>query len=170
MLKPQDVILAFHLSGDAPRTQGEMARALGLSQPEVSNALKRLQVSRLLLQDSRTVVLPHLIEFCVHGVKYAFPAQLGRTTRGVPTAALMSPLKGRVSGEDGQLVWPAPQGNARAPSIAPLHKSALAAAESSQRLHELLALLDAIRVGKNRMREIAETELRARLVPSQEAE
>jgi hypothetical protein len=155
MLRPQDLVLAFHLSGTPARTQAEMSKVLGLSQPEISNGLKRLQKSHLLLANSRKPVLPNLIEFCAHGVRYAFAAEEGRAKRGIPTAALAAPLKGKVGGADGALVWPAPSGTERATSLAPLHSCVIHAVTQDARLHRLLALLDGIRVGKSRLRQLS---------------
>lgn len=155
MLKPQDIVLALYLTGAPARTQGAIGHDLGLSQAEISNSIRRLQASRLLLQDARTVIVPNLIEFCVHGLKYSHPARIGRRTSGIPTAALIEPLKGRVSTEEGDLVWPAPQG-VRAASIEPLHRCVLHAVQGDRRLHQLLALIDGVRVGKSRMSQVSE--------------
>lgn len=163
MLKPQDVVLALYLTGAQPRTQGEIAGVIGLSQAEISNALKRLQAARLLLHDARGVIVPNLLEFCIHGVKYAYAPVVGRRRRGVPTAALVAPLRGHVSGEEGELVWPDSAGSVRAQSLEPIHPCVPHAAQQDARLHELMALVDGIRVGKSRMRKLAEEKLAARL-------
>src|SRR6187431_2934075 len=104
MLRPQDLVIALHLAGAPALPQRAMSDALGLSQPEISNALRRLRAAQLLLAQGRDVIVPNLLEFCIHGVRYAFAAEVGRPKRGVPTASMMSPLKERVSGEDGALV------------------------------------------------------------------
>lgn len=156
MLKPQDVVVALYLSGTPAHTQGAMGQEVGLSQAEISNSIRRLQASRLLLQDGYTVILPNLIEFCVHGLKYSHPANIGRRTGGIPTAALTQPLRGKVSGEEGDLVWPSPKGEVRAPSIEPLHRCVPHAVQGDRRLHQLLALIDGIRAGKSRMSQVAE--------------
>jgi len=169
VLKPQDVVLALYLSGAGPQTQSQVGSVLGLSQSEVSYALRRLQDAQLLLQDARSVVVPHLIEFCIHGVKYAYSPVVGRRRRGIPTAALAPPLKGKVMGEESELVWPSGEGTARAASLEPLHPCAIVASQANPHLHELLALLDGIRVGKSRMRQLAEAELIKRLRARQPA-
>jgi len=163
VLKPQDIVLAFHLVQGELLSQHEMAVKVGLSQPEVSNALKRLKASRLLLADARSIVAPHLIELCVHGVKYFFPPVMGHRTGGVPTVTLADPLKGKVAGEDMDLVWPAPRGPARANSLEPIHACAVAAAQNDERVYRLLVLLDGIRVGKSRIRSMSEELLTAQI-------
>ena len=51
----------------------------------------------------------------------------------------------------------------RGRSVTPLHPSAVVAASKDKKLHELLALVDGIRVGGAREREVATAELLARL-------
>jgi hypothetical protein len=167
VLKPQDIVVAFHLLQRQGLSQREMAVQVGLSQPEISNALKRLHASRLLLGDGRTVVVPHLLELCVHGVKYFFPPVLGHRRGGLPTVTLAPPLKGKVAGEDTDLVWPVPRGTARANSLEPIHPCAVHAAQNDERVYELLVVLDGIRIGGNRIRSLSE-EILAELVNSTE--
>ena len=89
-LKPQDVVVAMKLcSYPGPRPAISVVAAdLGLSPSEVHAAIKRLQQSRLLhgpeMQDRPNV--SNLEEFLLHGLKYAFPAEHGEVTRGVPTS------------------------------------------------------------------------------------
>ena len=60
-------------------------------------------------------------------------------------------------------VWPDPQGEARGTAFSPIYKAAPRAARRDPQLYELLVLLDAIRDGRARERQIAVTELRNRL-------
>src|SRR5262245_59294480 len=48
-------------------------------------------------------------------------------------------------------------------AVAPLHRSAPMAAKKNSRLYEVLALIDAVRVGGAREREVGSDELRKRL-------
>jgi hypothetical protein len=57
-------------------------------------------------------------------------------------------------------VWPYGHGKLRGHSIVPLYPSVPEAATKDPKLHELLALVDALRVGKAREREIAICELK----------
>ena len=66
-------------------------------------------------------------------------------------------------GNDPPPVWPSPQGTARGYSLKPLYKTVPQAAQADRKLYELLALVDAIRDGRVRDREMAEHELRDRL-------
>jgi len=164
MLRPQDLVIALHLATGQVLPQRGMAAALGVSQAEISHALRRLRKGHL-LAESGEVVVPNLLEFCIHGVRYAFAADVGRPLRGMPTVAMVSPLKERLSGDEGVVVWPAPDGSERAPALEPLHPCVVHAAQRDPKLHRMLALLDAIRIGRNRMRTLA-AELLARELAS----
>jgi len=102
------------------------------------------------------------MEFLLYGIKYVFPQKPGPVVRGIPTSHSASPLKEKIqSSED--YVWPYAQGNIRGHSIIPLFVSAPGAALKDSDLHELLALVDALRVGRAREKEMAVTELKKRL-------
>jgi len=80
------------------------------------------------------------------GLKYAFPAQHGEVTRGVPTSYAASPETKsplRVIAP----VWPWRDGETRGVSLEPLYKSVPHAALRDPALLQLLALIDAIRDG-----------------------
>jgi hypothetical protein len=106
----------------------------------------------------------NLKEFLIHGVKYAFPAERGAPTRGIPTAEAVSPLKQHFP-QDFPLppVWPYAEGPVRGIAFSPLYKNVPQASLRDSKLYELLALVDAIREGRAREREIAIRELTARI-------
>jgi hypothetical protein len=60
-------------------------------------------------------------------------------------------------------VWPYAKGSVRGISFLPLHRSVPEAAMKDPKLYEMLALLDAIRDGRAREREIAVRELSTRI-------
>jgi hypothetical protein len=145
-------------------SMAQLASELGLSSSQIHLSLKRLQRSHLVdSQDGRPRLQP-IEEFLVHGVKYAFPAQRGEPTRGMPTAYAAPPLRDHFAA-DSELppVWPSADGRVRGITFEPLHKSAPKAAAQDPVLYELLALLDALREGRARERQMAERELRSRL-------
>ena len=61
-------------------------------------------------------------------------------------------------------VWPSGKGNLRGQSIIPLYPSVTDAVQKDSKLYELLALIDALRVGKAREKELAILELKKRIV------
>ncbi len=169
VLKPQDIVVALKLIalGEGKWTYAQLAYELGMSQAEVHAGIKRLLAAGLVMKDSIAPVQPvkqALEEFLVHGIKYAFPPVRGGITRGVVTSSSAPPLdKEFVLSEDLPPVWPDPEGPVRGQEFSPLYRSVPKAAQQDQRLYELLALVDAIRGGRIREREIAKKELKKRL-------
>lgn len=97
-------------------------------------------------------------------MKYVFPAQRGEPTRGLPTAHAAAPLHHQiVSASELPPVWPDPDGQVRGGSFEPLHKAVPTAARKDPRLYEPLALIDALRGGSARERQLAERALSALL-------
>jgi hypothetical protein len=106
----------------------------------------------------------NLKEFLIHGVKYAFPVEHGGVIRGIPTAEGASPLHEHfVDQSELPPVWPYAMGSVRGVAFSPLYKNVPKAAGRDPILYELLALVDAIRAGRAREREIAIRELTARI-------
>ena len=175
MLKPIDLVVLLKLSLENGRRPPylRLANELHLYPSEVYAAVKRARASHLVhgqeLEDrlNRSA----LLEFLLHGVRYAFPAEKGSPTRGVPTSYAAPPLRKSIV-DAGELppVWPYPEGKVRGYSFLPLHKNVPQAALEDKRLYELLALVDAIRDGRARERELAGQELSRRLEVSAGAE
>jgi hypothetical protein len=135
-----------------------MALELAMSASEVHAAVKRAQGSRLLhgpeLGDRPN--LSAIEEFLTHGLKYAFPAERGGPSRGVPTSYAAQPLRQFLTLDDEPPpVWPYPTGSQRGIAFEPLYKQAPKAALRDPGLYEFLALADAIRDGRARERKLA---------------
>lgn len=166
-LRPQDVlVLAKLVTGQKRRPpMAQLAADLGLSSSQVHASLKRLEKSRLIAADGdggRPIV--HAVEeFLIYGLKYMFPAQRGEITRGIPTAHAAPPLDRHFAAGDLPPVWPDPQGEVRGTSIDPLHKMVPVAIRADPALYELLSLIEALRDGRARERQLAERELATRL-------
>ena len=67
--------------------------------------------------------------------------------------------------EDLPPVWPDPEGKVRGQSFSPLYKSVPQAAREDEKLYELLTLVDAVRGGRVRERQLAHQEIKKRLEP-----
>ncbi|MDR1989844.1 MAG: hypothetical protein LBQ09_06385 [Acidobacteriaceae bacterium] len=165
-LLPQDMIVLVKLvsyGGERPPIT-QVADDLALSPSQVHASFKRLERARLIDVQTGRPLRKAVEEFLVHGVKYAFPVQRGETTRGMPTAHAAPPLCDQIAG-NGDLppVWPDPNGKVRGATLEPLHKVAPKAARKDPALYELLALVDALRDGRVRERQLAEKELSVRL-------
>jgi hypothetical protein len=61
-------------------------------------------------------------------------------------------------------VWPWAKGNVRGHSIIPLYSSVPEAARQDDKLYELLALVDALRIGRAREKNLAINELKKRIL------
>lgn len=165
--KPQDVVVALALcSGATPsETYAELARSLGMSASEVHACVRRLSEARLVEPNSRNIRREALLQFLLHGVPYAFPARTKEITRGLPTAWAAPVMSEKLDTSD-QLppVWPDPEGTVQGVSLQPLYPSVPKAARNHPDLYDLLALVDAIRIGRARERAIATTGLKQRLL------
>lgn len=103
-------------------------------------------------------VRPHahnLAEFALHGAKYAFPGVRLPLAVGVPTSHSAPAFAGVFAPGSTDFVWPHPNGSVRGVGVEPLHPAVPFAAMQDAKLYELLALFDALRVGKARERGMA---------------
>lgn len=159
-MQGQDVALLLKLAiQNEPQVPSkDLAESLSISPSEVSKALKRCVESGLLYvaEGEKRVNRSALMEFLSHGLKYVFPPASGSMSRGVPTAAAAEPLKSQFL-EDGEppTVWPYAQGKVRGIAMAPLYKAAPKAALADPKFYAVLALCDAIRIGRTRERNLA---------------
>ena len=107
----------------------------------------------------------NMAEFAVHGAKYAFPADKLPVAVGVPTSHSAPAFAGVFAPGSDDWVWPHPNGTVRGQGVEPLHPSVPFAATQDAKLYELLALFDALRVGRARERGMAVERLPAIIHP-----
>lgn len=137
-----------------------LAAETGISKSQVSLALQRSLDVGLAKRDRR-LGNPHvntkgLFEFIAFGLRYVFPAKLGVVTRGVPTSLGAPVLEGKLmSGGELVPVWSDAQGDTKGQAVEPLFKSVTYAIKRDRELYALLALVDAIRLGQPRERNLA---------------
>jgi len=162
-LRAVDLGVALRLEHQPDEHYEDLGRALGLSLSASHRSVQRLQVCGLLLPGSRRVNRSALLEFLVHGARYAFPPSLGADVRGVPTAGSLPSIREHLP-EGLNAVWPSVEGRVRGPGLLPLYAGAPVAALSDERLHRLLALVDVMRIGQARDRKAAESQLRDMLL------
>ena len=183
MLKPQDVVLLIKLLSQRKKgnkwPQNKLAMHLCISASEVNAIIKRLCKSELL---RRTTDLPAMIteqsiqpylpiikyseEFLIYGVKYVFPVQLGKYTRGIATSYAAPVFENKIMiGKDPIPVWPYAEGNVRGLTLSPLYPSVPKSLSEypDKDFYDLLALVDAIRNGRARERDMAIKILKKRL-------
>jgi predicted transcriptional regulator len=162
-MKAQDLLVVLKLAAtDGKPTFPQLAAALGMSASEVHGAVARAMKSGL-LDASRAVKRSSLREFLVHGLSYVFPAERSGVTRGIPTSSSAPPLQDDFGVAELPPVWPHPMGTVRGEGLAPLYRSAPEAALRDPRLYEWLALVDAVRAGRAREKNLAIKEIERRL-------
>lgn len=161
-MRPQDIVILLKKITDQGRKllNVQLAKELGISASEVSEALERSRLARLVDNAKRRVNVLALEEFLIHGLKYVFPVQPQSIVRGIATAVSASPMKEKIITGREQYVWPYAKGNIRGAAITPLYKTVPAAVESDEMLYHLLTLVDTLRIGRAREVEIAKVELK----------
>ncbi len=168
-LKPQDLLVLLKVAAHPPQrwTYAALGEALAMSPSETHASVKRAVASGLAVAHGRgewSPVKPNLLEFALYGVGYIWPATPGAVKRGVPTAFGAEPLASQLTVAAGEApVWAHPKGSAKGPALTPLYRSAPQAALADPALHRLLALLDALRIGRARERALAARLLEAEL-------
>ena len=137
----------------------ELSSKLYISISEVSESLNRSKLSKLISNSKKEVNLLNLLEFLVLGIKYVFPQSPGTLLRGIPTAHSHPVLSNYVVSEI-PFVWPDPEGKILGLAIEPLYSNLTQAIKTDNTYYELMALVDAIRVGKTRESEFSVKKLK----------
>jgi hypothetical protein len=183
MLKPQDIVILLKilstkiLSQDNYETlpQNRLATLLCMSASEVNAGIKRLILSGLLspvISNDRMKKVVYMSnkkaceECLISGVKYFFPVKLGAYSRGIATSYAAPILEEQlILGDDPIPVWPYGDGDKRGLALEPLYSSVpkSLAQFPDQLFYELLVLVDAIRSGRARERNIATQLLKEKL-------
>ncbi|RZJ94762.1 MAG: hypothetical protein EOO60_02305 [Hymenobacter sp.] len=165
-LRPQDVVLLLKLVAQPKQywLGKDLAQALFLSASEVSEALARCRFSRLLAADPHTLTVHRqaLLDFLCYGLPYAFAVQPGAPARGLATGA-SAPLQ-QTFGPEPAYVWPGAVGSQWGVAVEPLYPQAPAAAAQDAALYNLLALTDALRLGRPREVKLARQLLEQQLL------
>lgn len=167
ILKPQDIVIMLKL---VVRDRSEwsypaLSYELSMSASEVHAGVKRAVAAKLMDMHRKVPVKSNLLEFLIHGVKYAYPPDFGGLTRGIATSYAAQPLKSLITQTDEPPpVWPDPEGPVRGYEFSPLYSSVPHACKVDSKLYELLALVDAIRDGRAREKKLAIKEIQARIL------
>lgn len=163
--KPDIYVLSGLLAHEGKWSYRSLADRLHVPHPVVQRALARAQEAGLYSADRRELHLPHFEEYAIHALRFVAPVQLGGVVPGIPAAWAAEPMASAIhsSGEEPPPVWPHAQGRVRGQAIEPLHSAAPEAVDAWPELGAILALLDSLRAGDSRVRQVAE-ELLARLL------
>jgi hypothetical protein len=159
MVKAPDIyVLSGLLANDEEWSYRSLADRLHVAHPVVQRALARAQEADLYSSERREVHQAHFEEFATHALRFVALARLGALVPGVPAAWAAEPMASKIrsSGGDPPPVWPYARGGVRGQTIEPLHSSAPEAAAEWPELEQILAILDSIRAGDPRVRQVAE--------------
>ncbi len=192
MLKPQDIVILLKIlsvmvlnkndQDDAYLSQNKLATLLCMSVSEVNAGMKRLVLSGLLspvlTEDpkNKIIFLPNKAaceECLISGIKYFIPVKLGAYTRGIATSYAAPILeKHFILGDDPIPVWPYVEGDKRGLTLEPLYSSVpkSLAQFPDPLFYELLVLVDAIRSGRARERNMAIKILKEKLHGNKQTE
>jgi hypothetical protein len=163
VLKPQDIVVLLRMliwKENRSWRFSDLSVDLKMSQSEVHQAVKRAQLAGLYDPLTKRPRRQALNEFIIHGLKYAFPGAIGEVEEGMPTAHSAPPLVNEIVSDSKSLyVWPMKGTKKKGNRIVPLHKNVPLVARKFPDLYRFLALIDALRVGRARERELAEKQL-----------
>jgi hypothetical protein len=167
-MKPQDIVILLKILTLENRKWRiiDIAESLQMSSSTVSQALERNRFARLIDSSKKKVQKANLLDFLEYGIKYVFPVEPSSVKVGIPTAHSAPPLDKIIVSKNEVYVWAAHKrngGTAKGESITPLHECVISAIKNDEKLYEMLALVDAIRVGKAREHNLAVKELKIRI-------
>ena len=150
-MRPHDIVILLKIAskGDQNWFMKDLANELKISASEVSESINRSVIADLIAKDKKTLNKYALLDFLESGLRYVYPQQPGAMVRGIGTAHSAPPLNKEIISDD-QFVWPYAKGNIRGQAVEPLHPKIPEACLVDSKFYELMALTDAIRVGKVR--------------------
>jgi hypothetical protein len=138
----------------------DLAEKLFLDHTVVSRALKRTEEVGLYQPGERRVNPANFAELMVHAARFIAPAPLGGMTRGFNAAWAAAPISDliRQAGDEPPPVWPSALGDNRGQALEPLHPGAVSAS-ADPKLAALLVIVDCLRAGDARVRQVAASSL-----------
>ena len=155
-LRPADMAVALRLVVSPGVGYENLGYALGIGVGGAHRSVRRLEKAHLLVKERREVLRDNLSEFLIHGLRYAFYAEIGAETLGVPTAHASG-----VADSGRSFVWASASGSHRGEAILPLLPQAIELPEAHPEVYLALAMIDSIRIGGARERREAGARLRA---------
>lgn len=165
-LRPVDVAVLLHLALHPGAPYAQIAAVLGVSKSTAHAAIARLfrsGLAHVVGRDGVGAAAGPLREFLQFGAAYAFPAVTVPKARGVPTGFSVPALQHDTLMDAAPMVWPSRLGTVVGMGVQPLVPAGPDIALRDPALYHLLALVDALRLGDAREREIARRAIVKRL-------
>lgn len=163
-MRPHDIVVLLKIAAKSNQNwmMKDLAAELDISPSEISESLHRSAYAGLLSGDKKRLMKMALLEFLQYGLKYVYPQHPGALVRGIATAYSAPPLSEQIISDEA-IVWPYAEGKVRGQALEPLYSGAPKACLKDIKLYELLALTDALRIGRAREKNIALKELEKRI-------
>ncbi len=163
-MRPHDMVVLLKIAAKGKQSwmMKDLALELGISASEISESLHRSVYAGLISEDKKHLMKMAILEFFQHGLKYMYPQRPGALVRGIYTAYSAPPLSDLFYSNE-SIVWPYAEGKVRGQALEPLYSGAPKACLLDTRLYELLALTDALRIGRAREKNAAIGELKKRI-------
>ena len=160
-MRPQDIaiLLKIVMLGNNEWQYQDLARSLCISGAEVNASLNRSKLAGLIDYNRKRVNKQALYEFLEHGIQYVFPIHPGALSKGIPTAHSHPFIKDQIVSES-VFVWPDINGTEIGQTIEPLFNTQIKAIKEDSALYEVLSLIEILRVGKTREKNIALQQLK----------
>jgi len=164
-MRPHDIVILLKIAAKNNQSwlMKDLSYELSISASEVSESINRSVIAGLISFNKKNLMKLNLLDFLNHGLSYVYPEQPGALVRGVATAHSAAPLNKIIISEE-PYVWPSGNGSVRGQAITPLHPKVPEAALKDQNFYELMSLVDTLRVGRAREKEIARKELRKKIL------
>jgi len=155
-MRPHDIVILLKIASKGQQNwyMKDLAYELEISASEISESINRSVIAGLISSDKKSLKKLALLDFLKSGLQYVYPQRPGAIVRGIGTAHSAPPLNNQIISEE-QFVWLYAKGNMRGQAIEPLHPKIPEACLRDKKFYELMALTDAIRVGKARERRLA---------------
>lgn len=160
-MRPQDIaiLLKIVMLGKNEWQYQDLSRSLCISGAEVNASLNRSKLAGLIDYNRKRVNKQALYEFLEHGIQYVFPIHPGALSKGIPTAHSHPVFKDQIVSES-VFVWPDINGTEIGQTIEPLFITQVKAIKEDSALYEVLSLIEILRVGKPREKNIALQQLK----------
>lgn len=164
-MRPHDIIVLLKIAAKGKNNwfMKDLSFELSISASEISESINRSVIAGFIAEDKKRLMKLALLEFLEHGIRYVYPQKPGALVRGIKTAHSAKPLNEQIASSE-HYVIPYVEGDTRGQMIEPLHPNLAQACLADPEFYQLVALCDALRVGKVREKNLAMEELRKRIV------
>jgi hypothetical protein len=157
-LKALDVVVGLKLMGRPNLAQAELAKQIGSNPAQVTRAIKSLLKANLFYpMEGRLIANFYGWEKILLAIEYLFPVSVGGIVIGMPTSYGAPPISNEINpGSDPIPIWPCAKAGVKGLCVEPLYSGTPKALIEypDEDLYTLLALIDALRMGRSREKEL----------------